>query len=130
MPEPAAPLPADLFPDWTGVVVLHLGSSPDTAPATQAVSGAPAITVLHVSETDIPAIESLEARISNGAVRHLAADLRGAEMINTARLGLLMRLRKSITPAGGEIVVIHTSENIGDVLAITHLDRLLRVVRC
>lgn len=86
--------------------------------------------VQHLDETEPASVDAFIQEIRAGADVNLVADLRNTGFINTAKLGLLVRLRAEVAAKNGEVVVLCKEGELRDVLQITRLDRLLRVVTC
>ncbi|HTC89291.1 MAG TPA: STAS domain-containing protein [Bryobacteraceae bacterium] len=62
----------------------------------------------------LPALRSkLQEMLGAGTV-HLTLDLAGAQMVDSAGIGLLISAHNSLKKAGGELTVIHASKDILD----------------
>ena len=62
----------------------------------------------------LPALRSkLQEMLGAGTV-HLTLDLVGAQMVDSAGIGLLISAHNSLKKAGGELTVIHASKDILD----------------
>src|SRR5271170_1252332 len=62
----------------------------------------------------LPALRSkLQEMVGSGVV-HLTMDLAGAQMVDSAGIGLLISAHNSLKKAGGELTVINASKDILD----------------
>ena len=62
----------------------------------------------------LPALRSkLQEMLGAGTV-HLTLDLAGAQMVDSAGIGLLISAHNSLKKAGGELTVVHASKDILD----------------
>jgi anti-anti-sigma factor len=62
----------------------------------------------------LPALRTkLQEMVGSGIV-HLTLDLEGAQMVDSAGVGLLISAHNTLKKAGGELTVIHASKDILD----------------
>jgi anti-anti-sigma factor len=69
----------------------------------------------------LPALRSKMREMVDSGVRHLTVDLTKVQMVDSSGLGLLMAAHNSLKKAGGELEVVHASEDI------LHLFRTMRM---
>ena len=60
----------------------------------------------------LPPLRSKMREIVGSGVRHLTVDLAKVQMVDSAGLGLLMSAHNSLRKTGGQLAVIHASEDI------------------
>lgn len=66
--------------------------------------------------------------LQNEGVKYAAIDLSKLEMINSAGIGLLMRILVKFRNKSGEVCLIQPSKNIRDLLIITKLVAIFTIV--
>lgn len=60
----------------------------------------------------LPPLRSKMREIVGSGIRHLTVDLAKVQMVDSAGLGLLMSAHNSLRKTGGQLAVIHASEDI------------------
>jgi anti-anti-sigma factor len=60
----------------------------------------------------LPPLRSKMREMVGAGVRHLTVDLAKVQMVDSAGLGLLMSAHNSLRKTGGQLAVIHASEDI------------------
>lgn len=76
---------------------------------------------------DVLLLDQVEEYQQNG-VKYAAIDLSKLDMINSAGIGLLMRLLVRFRNIGGEVCLIRPSESIQKMLIITKLVAIFSIV--
>jgi anti-anti-sigma factor len=69
----------------------------------------------------LPPLRSKMREIVDSGVLHLTVDLAKVQMVDSSGLGLLIAAHNSLKRAGGQLVVIHASEDI------LHLCKTMRI---
>lgn len=74
--------------------------------------------------------QEIRAAMTAGAKKHrVIMDMKAVGMLASMGLGMLVSLHKSCAGEGGKLVICNLSEDIAQVLKITHLEKVLRIVK-
>jgi anti-anti-sigma factor len=71
--------------------------------------------------TSLPPLRSKMREMVDSGVLHLTVDLAKVQMVDSSGLGLLIAAHNSLKKVGGQLVVIHASEDI------LHLCKTMRI---
>ena len=64
----------------------------------------------------LPALRTKLREMVDSGTRHLTMDLAGTQMVDSTGIGLLISAHNSLKKAGGELKVIHASQDIFELL--------------
>src|SRR5215467_11405410 len=87
-------------------------------------------TVAVAGEVDLstaPALKAALLETIEGGARRVLVDLSHATFIDSTTLGVLMGAVKRLRPAGGELAIACSDQNIRKIFAITLLDRIFEI---
>lgn len=69
-----------------------------------------------------------EGRVGRGA-RHVVLDVQNVRSIDSACVGVLVELLRSVQDRGGRVALVHAGDNIEQLFRLTKLDRLFPMSR-
>lgn len=87
------------------------------------------VTVEKVGGREAPIVQQELTVAAEAAKWRLAVDLSGVTLLSSIGLGALVSLHKKAREESGAFVIFGVGKELHDVLKITHLDRVLSIVK-
>jgi anti-sigma B factor antagonist len=99
---------------------------PPTVLTTTAGRDDDVVLITVIGDADASRAPELQQAVDRGAraSHHLVVDLSGVNLVDSAALGVLLRVAKRLRPRGGDVRIVAGSEPIRRLFEITLLDRL------
>jgi len=107
--------------DSTFIKIAHLPAGQRGAIA--------AVTVEKVGGREAPIVQEELIAAAAAAKWRLGVDLSGVTLLSSIGLGALVAIHKQCREQGGLLVVCGLGKELQDILKLTHLDRILRIVK-
>lgn len=80
-------------------------------------------------ESQVIEQETRAAMVVGAKKYRVAMDMKAVGMLASMGLGMLVTLHKTCSEQGGKVVICNLSDEITQVLKLTHLDKVLRIVK-
>ncbi len=87
------------------------------------------VTVEKVGGREAPIVQQELTAAAEGAKWRLGVDFSGVTLLSSIGLGALVSIHKKAREEGGVLVVFGVGKEITEVLKLTHLDRVLTIVK-